>query len=274
MADSLTPPEPARHRASSTNVRPALTICTLGKRRSVSVLRDAASPIPPPPSAPTTVPDHQPSSMLLIFASRLLQFLRVNPKHSWSSMSSPISSPVDILPTSASTRTTFGDDVCLEKPSPHPWHLIPSVCTFLTILVLFANLLLGPCPNSLCHNIVPALDRPRPLLPIHLAHISLLMASDPHRPRSTRQRAPWLLTERPRPHGTRRRRHVNSRSMEARMVHSRKRHLGQSLSSTFLSIPLTTLSERPRRRSLPPSTSHSPPDHIDNHRFFMCYPPL
>jgi len=121
MSLSLSPPPiPNRHRAHSTSLRPALTISTLGRRRSASL-----EP-PPLPSCDTTSSDITPvesqvsssesssrSSMLAVIASRFLQALHVSPKHSlqWSTPSSPRSSTDEyLLPTSASSQqTTFGD---------------------------------------------------------------------------------------------------------------------------------------------------------------------
>jgi hypothetical protein len=135
MSEGLAPPppDPSRLRAASTNVRPALTLCTLGRRRSVSPLGDSPPSVTPVAAATPTDPDQQVSSMLVIFVSRLLEILRVQPTHaySWSPpiMSSARSSTDDVLPTSASTRTTFGDDVFSEKRSikSPSWHIIPSV---------------------------------------------------------------------------------------------------------------------------------------------------
>lgn len=118
------PPTPNRHRAHSTNLRPALTINTLGRRRSTSfdqttVLSTAfPCPIstftaPAGDSLSQLSPSNSSPSMLAIIASRILEFLHVSPKHSlqWSTPSSPRSSTDEyILPMSASSQqTTFGD---------------------------------------------------------------------------------------------------------------------------------------------------------------------
>jgi len=120
MSSSLSPPPtPNRSRAHSTSLRPALTINTLGRRRSMSLEQTPVSSSVPQ-SVPTPVektvchiPSSPPPSMLAIVASRLLELLRVSPKHSlsWSSPSSPRSSTDEyILPMSASSQqTTFGD---------------------------------------------------------------------------------------------------------------------------------------------------------------------
>lgn len=123
----LSPPPQTltRHRTSSTNLRSAFTLSSLGRRRSSSFLQanptDEPAPSPPavaqpPPLAinPITTPP-PPPSMLVIFASRFLEWMHVQPKHkfSWSTPSSPRSSVDDfVLPLSASAHTTsFGEDV-------------------------------------------------------------------------------------------------------------------------------------------------------------------
>ncbi|KAF9464487.1 snare associated Golgi protein-domain-containing protein [Collybia nuda] len=124
----LSPPPPqslSPHHTSSTNLRSALTFNSLGRRRSSSFLQAtlADDPPPPPPAQdqspplsiePITTSSPSPS-MLVIFASRFLEWMHVQPKHtfSWSTPSSPRSSTDDyVLPLSASAHTTsFGDDV-------------------------------------------------------------------------------------------------------------------------------------------------------------------
>ncbi|KIM90871.1 hypothetical protein PILCRDRAFT_94542 [Piloderma croceum F 1598] len=130
MSLSLSPPPiPNRHRAHSTNLRPALTISTLGRRRSTSLELslppscDTSSHITP---VETNVPQ---SSMLAVIASRFLQALHVSPKHSlqWSTPSSPQSSTDEyVLPTSASSQQTtfgdvFGEKGLSETHAPNAW---------------------------------------------------------------------------------------------------------------------------------------------------------
>ena len=127
MLQSLVPPStPNRHRAHSTNLRPALTISTLGRRRSTSLDQPPDLTSPPPSATSTLVTSVQADapqlsspepvsspSMFAIIASRFLQALHVSPKHStqWSIPSSPRSSTDEyVLPMSASSQqTTFGD---------------------------------------------------------------------------------------------------------------------------------------------------------------------
>ncbi|EGO27578.1 hypothetical protein SERLADRAFT_446813 [Serpula lacrymans var. lacrymans S7.9] len=117
------PHPPNRSRASSTNVRPPLTIDTLGRRRSSSLVHLRPSTLPQPshpaPLQPNDisprVPSPQPSpSMLAVLASRCLDLLHVPKNHSVMSSgpSSPhsISDEDSILPISASSQqTSFGD---------------------------------------------------------------------------------------------------------------------------------------------------------------------
>lgn len=137
MSLGLSPPAiPNRHRAHSTNLRPALTICTLGRRRSTSL-----EPTLPPTSCDTGSPVvtnlAQPSSseppssppMFAVIASRFLQALHVSPKHSlqWSTPSSPRSSTDEyVLPMSASSQQTtfgdvFGEKELSEAHAPNAW---------------------------------------------------------------------------------------------------------------------------------------------------------
>jgi len=127
MSHCLSPPPiQSRNRAHSTNLRPALTIDTLGRRRSTSLGRaPELSSVPPSDSSPDITPvDTNPRqissselpsspSMFAVIASRFLQLLHVSPKHSlqWSTPSSPRSSTDEyVLPISASSQqTTFGD---------------------------------------------------------------------------------------------------------------------------------------------------------------------
>ncbi|RDB22470.1 Transmembrane protein 41 [Hypsizygus marmoreus] len=125
VCQGLSPPPQTRNRASSSNLRSAFTLSSLGRRRSSSFLQlnPADDQSLPPPSLPqppalsvdpiSTAPPTP--SMLVIFASRFLEWLHVQPKHnlSWSTPSSPRSSADDfVLPLSASAhKTSFGDDV-------------------------------------------------------------------------------------------------------------------------------------------------------------------
>ncbi|KZT20400.1 hypothetical protein NEOLEDRAFT_1158703 [Neolentinus lepideus HHB14362 ss-1] len=128
--DSLAPLSlPSRHRASSTNVRPALTIHTLGtRRRSSSMLAMPPSePSPPPEPKANLLEPQNPvkessPSLISVLASRVLELLSPH-KHAQHPMfeiepPSPGSSHDDpILPLSSSpSRASFGD-VFSEKAS-------------------------------------------------------------------------------------------------------------------------------------------------------------
>ena len=120
------PPPPSRHRASSTTLQSVFSSHSLGRRRSSSFVHidsDSSSPpssSPPQPPALTidpVSPSSQPPSpsMLVIIASRFLEWLHLQPKHtfSWSTPTSPRSSVDDyVLPLSASAhKSSFGDDI-------------------------------------------------------------------------------------------------------------------------------------------------------------------
>ncbi|KIM68778.1 hypothetical protein SCLCIDRAFT_105212 [Scleroderma citrinum Foug A] len=131
---SLAVPPPNRSRASSTNLRPALTINTLGRRRSLSlalpvVLQgdENASPLTPQPAAASSspTPPVSQSSMFALIASKCIELLHVPREHDWSTPSSPYASSVDdlVLPLSSSSqKTTFGD-ISNEKQSSKSHHL-------------------------------------------------------------------------------------------------------------------------------------------------------
>lgn len=134
---SLVIPPPNRSRASSTNIRPALTINTLGRRRSSSPILPCQQSEPSTPSTPQSrfepaqilaspEPAQRPS-MFTVIASGFLDLLHVPTRHSinWSTPSSPQSVVQDelLLPISASSqKTTFGD-VYNEKDTLrlHAW---------------------------------------------------------------------------------------------------------------------------------------------------------
>jgi hypothetical protein len=128
------PPPPSRHRASSTTLSSAFSNHSLGRRRSSSFIHP--EPSTPPPSQPPalTIDPVSPSttnpspSMLVIFASRFLEWLHLQPKHtfSWSTPSSPRSSDdVYVLPLSASAhKTSFSQDIqdsISKSQFPYTW---------------------------------------------------------------------------------------------------------------------------------------------------------
>lgn len=141
---SLAPPPSNRHRASSTNVRPALTLNSLGRRRSNSLL-DLPPITPSPccssrPASPLLAQVHgnaqpfsldlptkttpSPDTVLATLVSRCLQVV-----HMWhrdtepSAPSSPrlsrtsTSSDDTLLPVSSPIRSSFSE-VFPEKPQP------------------------------------------------------------------------------------------------------------------------------------------------------------
>ncbi|KAL4076050.1 snare associated Golgi protein-domain-containing protein [Scleroderma yunnanense] len=123
---SLAVAPPNRSRASSTNLRPALTINTLGRRRSSSLILPVPQSSENSTSARLVAPSNSPRSphsqpsMFALIASKCIELLHVPREHLvWSTPSSPYASSDDdlVLPLSASSqKTTFGD-VASEKQS-------------------------------------------------------------------------------------------------------------------------------------------------------------
>ncbi|KAH9951633.1 hypothetical protein B0H21DRAFT_183979 [Amylocystis lapponica] len=162
---TLSVPSPNRHRASSTNVRPPLTLCSLGSRRRSNSLLDLPTPVGSPcqspaleseftisPLPPIPPPRSQapPESKLASMVSRCLQLLHVVPRHAFpSSPSSPrisrASTDDTILPMSASPTHLSFVDVFPEKFGQHPassrewpWGAMPSIhAPVLFVLMLF-----------------------------------------------------------------------------------------------------------------------------------------
>lgn len=147
------PPPPNRHRASS--IRSAITLPTLGRRRSASNLQ-----LDPPQEAPKaqqrTQPDQpdavQPSnqsSMLVIIVSRFLEWLHVHPNHSsgWSTPSSPRSSTDDlVLPLSASAQKNSFPENIQQVPSEYQRKKLWRIDTLSVSLIV--NSSIGPSPDS------------------------------------------------------------------------------------------------------------------------------
>ncbi|KAJ3845150.1 snare associated Golgi protein-domain-containing protein [Lentinula raphanica] len=146
---SLAPPPISRNRASSTTLRPALTLKSLGRRRSSTQLK-------PVPATPSTSQCSSPSdtsqpSMFLMALSTVLQWLHLESKHvllpDWSSPSTPDETgDIYALPLPASaTKSSFGD-VLTPKTSPrNQWPsmhapIVFVICLFplSTVLVLLA----------------------------------------------------------------------------------------------------------------------------------------
>ncbi|KAJ3823467.1 snare associated Golgi protein-domain-containing protein [Lentinula raphanica] len=146
---SLAPPPISRNRASSTTLRPALTLKSLGRRRSSTQLK----PVPATPSIPqcSSPSDTSQPSMFLMALSTVLQWLHLESKHvllpDWSSPSTPDETgDIYALPLPASaTKSSFGD-VLTPKTSPrNQWPsmhapIVFVICLFplSTVLVLLA----------------------------------------------------------------------------------------------------------------------------------------
>ncbi|KAI6105773.1 snare associated Golgi protein-domain-containing protein [Pisolithus sp. B1] len=154
---SLAVPPPNRHRASSTNVRPALTINTLGRRRSSSLVLPvqqnsepstptvdhlAAASIFPALHVSASPPLSEPS-MLSLLASKCFELLHVPTQHSinWSTPPSPYPSSDDdlVLPLSSSSQKTAFGDIFNEKQTSKSHRLcsrIPAMHEPLLLVVL------------------------------------------------------------------------------------------------------------------------------------------
>ncbi|KAF9075720.1 snare associated Golgi protein-domain-containing protein [Rhodocollybia butyracea] len=122
---TLAPPSNSRSRASSTTLRPALTLKSLGRRRSNTQLKQAASS---PQCQVFSSGENSRPGIVLMALSTVLQWLHLEPKHilitDWSSPSSPASADEDILslplPASA-TKTSFGDALSQKSSHRTPW---------------------------------------------------------------------------------------------------------------------------------------------------------
>lgn len=136
---TLSPP-PMRNRASSTNLRPALTLSTLGPRPKACALFDTIPATPPVTADRKMSPPLTSPSRLSALLEQCYEFLRVDSyllPHSTTPSSPRSPSDDSVLPMSAAT-TVFGDDIEDEKFSPvkvsssRPWwRNTPSVCSFL-----------------------------------------------------------------------------------------------------------------------------------------------
>ncbi|TFK75845.1 hypothetical protein BDN72DRAFT_891719 [Pluteus cervinus] len=158
-SQSLSPPGPV-HRAESSNLRGAFTLHTLGRRRSTSCLQSPDTPTEPTSQPPPLVidpqlstplpppPPAQSSSMSLVFISRLLEWLHVDPKHS-RSWSTPYSSPRSsmdepVLPLSAPPYkevfdTPLTPPTTQNSPSIHaPILIVLLLLPISTAVVLFS----------------------------------------------------------------------------------------------------------------------------------------
>ena len=204
MASGLSPPPlKSRSRASSTSLRPAITIHTLGRRRSTSCLQQER---PSPPS-------HE-SSMLVLFLSKLIHLHGL----SWSTPPSPTTDDF-ILPLSDSSHSI--------KPS----HRL-SVCYFVLLLFLFIYFLIDTRPHPPRHPSFAPLHRTSSVVSLNPSHFCF-MAAGHCRSRPTRSRTPRLLPEWSRTPLSRHCRHGCICCLETRLVRSRQRPLGLAFLISF-----------------------------------------
>jgi hypothetical protein len=188
---SLAVPPPHRSRASSTNIRPALTINTLGRRRSSSLVLPIQQSEPSTPSTPSVdkshlepsqifaspLPDQKPS-MFAVIASSFLDLLHVPTTHSinWSTPSSPQSTVHDefVLPISASSQQTTFSDIFNDKDAPRTharWWRPPSVSSIpLPTLLNLILAILGARSYTAGDATLPANNGGRTIVPLFLTH--------------------------------------------------------------------------------------------------------
>ncbi|KAF5363815.1 hypothetical protein D9756_000439 [Leucocoprinus leucothites] len=130
-------PAPSPNSSLASSLKPAPT---LGRRRSSSCLADDTDPGPvTAASVPSAAPaeNSREPTMIVVLASRILQWLHFQPEHSlsWSNPSTPRSSTDDlILPLSASSQKTSFGNVTTENP-PSPAHHFPSVHAPIVLVV-------------------------------------------------------------------------------------------------------------------------------------------
>ncbi|KAK7470581.1 hypothetical protein VKT23_002005 [Stygiomarasmius scandens] len=126
MSTLQVPPNQSRARAKSTSLTPALTLKSLGRRRSCNSLRSD------PPDCST----QPPKSMLASIVSRVLHSVH---SPDWSQPPSPHKMSEDSLPLPASaTKASFGDVVNEKPPSHHWFHGLTSIhAPILFVISLF-----------------------------------------------------------------------------------------------------------------------------------------
>ncbi len=167
---SVSSPAPA-HRTECSNLRAALTLPTLGRRRSTSCLQFPqhppeapaqhqpsalvpASPAPDPVQLPS--PAKPSSSMLLHSVSRFLEWLHVDTRHNrtWSIPSSARSSVDEpVLPVSAPPHKESFD---ITPQNPTAVHIIPPVSLFGSSTQLACSaLFLDTCSDPPGRVIIP-----------------------------------------------------------------------------------------------------------------------
>jgi hypothetical protein len=247
MSLCLAPPSTqSRSRAHSTNLRPALTISTLGCRLSTSL--DSAPQLPTLHTSDTITPvdisvsqalssePHPSPSMLAVIASRCFQLLHVSSKHSLQ-CSSPISSTDEyVLPISASSQqTTFGDvfgekELSKAHASNAWWQGHPSVCHYRTWKrIIFTHPRhADSCPNIVCDITVTIVNGTCIILPVNVADIGVL-ATYPHRRGNPGKGASRILPKWSGPYGPCYRSSFDHRCVETRLVCTRKRYLGEHM---------------------------------------------
>ncbi|KAI9512196.1 snare associated Golgi protein-domain-containing protein [Russula earlei] len=136
---TLSPPQ-ARHRASSTNLRPALTLSTLGPRPNACPHLD---PISITPVSDKVTPSLPSSSRLSALIDRCLDLLHVySYLPPYSTPSSPRSPSEDSVLPMSSTKTSFADDVeekHFAPSTPRSWFQnMPSVhAPILFVITMF-----------------------------------------------------------------------------------------------------------------------------------------
>jgi hypothetical protein len=238
---TLSPP-PMRHRASSTNLRPALTISTLGPRPKACALLDSIPATPPVTAEPRKMsPTLASPSRLSALLEQCWDLLRVDsylPSHS-TTPSSPLSPSDDSVLPMSSTTTVCGDDVEDEKFGPlkvsssRPWwRNTPSVCSYRfhaghTSAYPFAT---GSCSHLICDHHVPSIDRassPYFLFPSFPFHV----APKPFRSCAVGPRASRLLPKRRWCVCSCYWYRLRSNHLDARLVHPWERLMGKSLCS-------------------------------------------
>jgi len=201
----LSPPKITRTRASSTSRCNALTLSSLGRRRSASCLvaeNQQQPDIPPIDTAVVPPPtDESSPTMLDWMVSKLIHWIHVPQKHalSWSTPSSPRSSTDDlILPLSASAQTlTFSvpEPKNLVPQDVSWWSHIPPVRLLPWFTISIAHLFSDPYTYFPRHHAIPNINRVCILVSVDASHISL-MATQHRGPCPDRSRTAWLLSER------------------------------------------------------------------------------
>lgn len=255
---SLAPP-PNRHRASSTNVRPPLTLSSLGSRRRSNSLLDIPPPSPafaPPLTPPSEVESPRTMGPMLTIpvppakevqesrleslVSRCLQLLHLthedtdlstpsSPRHSRASTDSTIL-PLSASPTKETFAEAFPDDPTFQS---RKWFLRgpPSVrrapvSARVTSANAFSCSTSGAYARPLRAHALPSLRCPHRVLHLNAPHYYVL-APQPHRLGRSRPRTPRIHSKRTRSHGARLGRHFHNCGLEARVVNTRQCDLGE-----------------------------------------------